>query len=83
MKYNMKQGKLLKIIEDTYRKGLKDGNSVSDISPFLLTSQVVSHEILNKSFKKEPICKCENPKYNYPEMIWCDKCGKKIPIKIT
>jgi len=19
-------------------------------------------------------CKCEKPKYNYPEMVWCDEC---------
>ena len=24
------------------------------------------------------ICKCDNPKYNYPEMVWCDGCGKQI-----
>ena len=23
-------------------------------------------------------CDCEEPKPNYPEMVWCDKCGLKI-----
>jgi hypothetical protein len=23
-------------------------------------------------------CKCEGPIYNYPEMVWCDNCGKEI-----
>jgi len=23
-------------------------------------------------------CECKAPKYNYPEMLWCDTCGKKI-----
>ena len=23
-------------------------------------------------------CGCNPPKYNYPEMLWCDDCGKKI-----
>jgi len=27
-------------------------------------------------------CKCTEPKYNYPEMIWCVKCGKEIPKKM-
>lgn len=23
-------------------------------------------------------CKCESPNHNYPEMVWCDNCGKEI-----
>lgn len=23
-------------------------------------------------------CECETPSYNYPEMLWCDKCFYKI-----
>ena len=23
-------------------------------------------------------CSCEKPKYNYPEMVWCDNCGLEI-----
>ena len=23
-------------------------------------------------------CSCKKPKYNYPEMVWCDKCGFEI-----
>jgi hypothetical protein len=23
-------------------------------------------------------CYCLKPAYNYPEMVWCDKCGKEI-----
>lgn len=26
-------------------------------------------------------CDCEEPKPNYPEMAWCDKCGLKIPTE--
>lgn len=26
-------------------------------------------------------CGCKEPKYNYPEMVWCDNCGKEIPTK--
>ena len=25
------------------------------------------------------VCMCEKPKHNYPEMVWCDNCGLKIP----
>ena len=28
-------------------------------------------------------CDCEEPKPNYPEMVWCDKCGKEIPSSET
>jgi hypothetical protein len=23
-------------------------------------------------------CLCESPNHNYPEMVWCDNCGKEI-----
>jgi len=29
----------------------------------------------NKTLK----CSCEEPKPNYPEMVWCDKCGYEMP----
>jgi hypothetical protein len=27
---------------------------------------------------KHSQCKCEIPRHNYPEMLWCDNCGKEI-----
>ena len=36
-------------------------------------------KILNEVTVSEgKFCECEIPKYNYPEMIWCDNCGKEI-----
>jgi len=26
----------------------------------------------------DSFCECKAPKYNYPEMLWCDTCGKEI-----
>lgn len=28
--------------------------------------------------KKTLKCSCEEPHPNYPEMVWCDKCGYEI-----
>ena len=39
---------ILKAIVEAYRKGLKDAEGLNDISPFLLTSQVVAQELINK-----------------------------------
>jgi len=82
---NMKT-ETLKAIEEAYRKGLRDAKGVNDITPYLLTSQVVAHEVANKFCKPhviKSVCVCSTPKYNYPEMIWCDNCGKEIPRKQT
>ena len=27
-------------------------------------------------------CNCAEPAYNYPEMLWCDRCGKPISEKV-
>jgi hypothetical protein len=40
--------KILKAVEEAYRKGLNDAKGLNDISPFLLTSQIVAHELANK-----------------------------------
>ena len=32
----------------------------------------------NKPLVSKSFCSCEKPKYNYPEMIWCDNCGLEI-----
>ena len=39
---------ILKAVEEAYRKGLQDAKGLNDISPFLLTSQIVAHEVANK-----------------------------------
>jgi hypothetical protein len=40
--------RILKAIEEAYRKGLRDAKCLNDISPYLLTSQVVAQELANK-----------------------------------
>ncbi len=34
--------------------------------------------ILTPTSKKTLKCDCEEPIPNYPEMVWCEKCGFKI-----
>ncbi len=34
--------------------------------------------ILTPTSKKSLKCDCEEPIPNYPEMVWCNKCGFKI-----
>ena len=36
---------------------------------------IVLHNV-SKSY-----CKCKEPAYNYPEMVWCNSCGLKINNK--
>jgi len=42
---------ILKAVEEAYRKGLKDGNSIKDITPYLTMSQVTAAELANKFCK--------------------------------
>ena len=37
---------------------------------------LVIHDVVKP---KGTFCKCKEPKYNYPEMVWCDICGLEIP----
>ena len=55
---------ILKAIEQAYRKGLQDAEGLNDISPFLLTSQVVAQDLINKFWqtavsKSLPSVPCE------------------------
>jgi len=34
--------------------------------------------VLTPTSKKKLKCDCEEPLPNYPEMVWCDKCGFEI-----
>ena len=38
---------------DAYRKGLRDAFNQSDIKPFLITSQVVGHQIAEQALKEK------------------------------
>lgn len=44
---------ILKAVEQAYRQGLMDAKNVNDINPYLLVSQVVAHQIVNKFYKTE------------------------------
>lgn len=43
--------KILKAIEEAYRKGLKDAKGLNDIGPYLLTSQVVAQDLAKDSIR--------------------------------
>ncbi len=74
---------ILKAVEEAYRKGLREGNAIKDITPYWVTSQVVAHEIANK-FCKAHIIKsvCEHKHktkigFGISDSI-CDNCGERI-----
>lgn len=74
---------ILKAVEEAYRKGLQDAKGLKDISPFLLTSQIVAYEVANKFYQplvSGQLCRCtglmELEKVN--GLTWCKKCRKKF-----
>ena len=74
---------ILKAVEEAYRKGLQDAKGLNDISPFLITSQIVAHEVANKFCQplfRGQLCQCtglmELEKIN--GLTWCKKCRKKF-----
>jgi len=75
---------ILKAVEEAYRKGLREGNATKDIKPYLVTSQVVAHDVANKFCKAlviKSVCVCDNPKpmlRNLDETITCITCRKLI-----
>ena len=38
---------------------------------------------LHKYYVSNSFCQCVKPAYNYPEMLWCDKCGKEIYTRLA
>ena len=74
---------ILKAVEQAYRQGLKDAKNVNDIRPFLVTSQIVAHQIVNKFYKAKvsvELCQCTGvmdiEKVN--GVVWCNTCRKKF-----
>ncbi len=47
----------------------------------MLESIFGKNKDLGLSTKKKTFCECQNPIYNYPEMVWCDNCTKEIVDK--
>ena len=50
---------------------------INDLSE-LTTEDNTSEANLNIPDVSNSFCECKTPKYNYPEMLWCDTCGKEI-----
>jgi len=44
----MENRKVYNAIQIAYRKGLRDGNSIKDITPYMCTAAVTAHEIMEK-----------------------------------
>lgn len=75
--------KILKAIEEAYRKGLRDAKGLNDITPYLLTSQVVAHELANKFcqplvVKKSEQCNGCEESTGETKLWCCNYCGKRI-----
>lgn len=67
---------ILKAVEEAYRKGLQDAKGLNDISPFLLTSQIVAHEVANKFCQplvsgSLPLFKCKCGYETSNSVAWC------------
>lgn len=75
---------ILRAVEEAYRKGLQDAKGLNDISSFLLTSQIVAHEVANKFCQplvvgqSEQLCQCEDAPIKHFINNWCDDCQKHI-----
>lgn len=74
---------ILKAVEEAYRKGLKDAKGLNDISPFLLTSQIVAHEVANKFCQplvSGQFCRCTGlmELEKADGLTWCKKCRKRF-----
>lgn len=52
---------------------------VNDLKMLVNEAQTEVNKISINPPVIKSFCGCEKPKYNYPEMIWCDNCGKEIP----
>ena len=80
--------KILKAIEEAYRKGLKDAKGLNDISPYLLTSQVVAQELANKFCQPDVsgrgeqfYCTCSRAKgldHDEEGTPYCISCQKEV-----
>src|SRR5690625_7720385 len=80
--------KILKAIEEAYRKGLKDAEGLNDIRPYLLTSQVVAHELANKfcqplvvGRREQLPCDCGVMLKETTTQVSCPNCYKTWKIK--
>jgi len=74
---------ILQAIEQAYRKGLKDAEGLNDISPYLLTSQIVAQELANKFCQplvSGELCRCTGLMdiEKVDGLTWCKKCRKKF-----
>jgi hypothetical protein len=67
--------KILKAIEEAYRKGLKDAKGLNDISPYLLTSQVVAQELANKF--------CQTLVVGRSEQLKCEHKGRRTATELV
>jgi hypothetical protein len=47
----MENKNVYEAIQVAYRKGLRDGNSIRDITPYMCTAAVTAHEIMEKYVK--------------------------------
>lgn len=60
-----------------------DGSGDLETYEHWLERQLISRiKKLEQIESQKDFCKCEKPKANYPEMIWCDTCTKVIDWKI-
>lgn len=74
-------------INPKHLKTIYDNGAIEDMFLLNLIDYAEAYhewklEQLNLPIVRKPkgtFCKCKEPKYSYPEMVWCDICGLEIP----
>ncbi len=76
LKTNIKDSRSL--IEDFLQKLKNIRNWLDDNGVMAVAEGSNELEALPIQRVRKSYCSCEKPKYNYPEMVWCDICGLEI-----
>lgn len=67
---------LIKAYNEKYPE-VTDEQKMKNIRNWLDNDKLMQ-KIESDSNCKKQFCSCEIPKGNYPEMVWCDNCGKYL-----
>lgn len=69
--------KRLKLAIEQVQKVCNEMNKCTN--KFILQDSINEmNQALTTPVVSESFCECEKPQHNYPEMVWCDNCTKKI-----
>lgn len=75
----MKYQKLFNYMKDEHDITLLQSD-IYEIRNIVMEEETKQCQIANVG--KRFSCNCAEPTYNYPEMLWCESCGKPIEDKV-